>query len=371
MAFDVIVSGHLCADLLPETSQVPLQAFSSPGKLYEIGALEISTGGAVSNTGLALERLGVRVGLMTSVGDDLMGKVIIARLKERDAALGDLITIRPHESSSYTVILSPENTDRILLHYPGNNARFGIEDINFDLVEQAKIFHLGYPPILPRMYANDGPELLAIYQRVHATRTITSLDMALPDPNTPGGQFEWKGLLKRLLPSVDVFLPSLEEIMYMLRREDYLRAEGRIMGRVTRATVRAIGEELLAMGLAVAGVKLGEYGFYLRTTADRKRLARLETLGIDVDAWTDVEIWQPTFDVKVVGTTGAGDSAYAGFLAALLRRLSPADAVRFACAVGASNTEAADASSGVRSWDETIRRVQSGWRESNLQLPES
>jgi sugar/nucleoside kinase (ribokinase family) len=221
------------------------------------------------------------------------------------------------------------------------------------------------------MYANDGAELLAIYQRVHATRTITSLDMALPDPNTPGGQFEWKGLLKRLLPSVDVFLPSLEEIMYMLRREDYLRAEGRIMGRVTRATVRAIGEELLAMGLAVAGVKLGEYGFYLRTTADRKRLARLETLGIDVDAWTDVEIWQPTFDVKVVGTTGAGDSAYAGFLAALLRRLSPADAVRFACAVGASNTEAADASSGVRSWDETIRRVQSGWRESNLQLPES
>jgi len=370
MGFDVIVSGHLCADLLPETSHVPLQAFSSPGKLFEIGALAISTGGSVSNTGLALQRLGVHVGLMTAVGDDLLGQVIIARFKERDPALGDLLAVRQQEASSYSVILSPENADRIILHCPGNNARFTEQDIDFERVQQAKIFHLGYPPLLPMMYADGGQRLAEIYRRVHEMGVITSLDMALPDPNGPSGQADWRTLLQQVLPHVDIFLPSLEEITFMMRREDYLRAEGKIMGFVNRDYIRSIAADLLDMGLAVAGIKLGEYGFYLRTSSNRNLLQRLEALGVDLDAWTDVEIWQPTFEVNVIGTTGAGDSAYAGFLAALLKGFAPEQVMRFACAVGASNTEAADASSGIQSWQATDERLRSGWRESARIIPE-
>lgn len=61
---DVIVSGHMCLDLLPDMRDVPLDGMASPGRLFEIGALEMSTGGAVSNTGLALHKLGIDVGLM-------------------------------------------------------------------------------------------------------------------------------------------------------------------------------------------------------------------------------------------------------------------------------------------------------------------
>ncbi|MGC8782667.1 MAG: PfkB family carbohydrate kinase, partial [Anaerolineae bacterium] len=74
------------------------------------------------------------------------------------------------------------------------------------------------------------------------------------------------------------------------------------------------------------------------------------------------------FRVEVAGTTGAGDATIAGFLAALLRGLGPAEAVTAAVAVGACNVEAADALSGLRPWDETMRRVAAGWPRRELRL---
>ena len=332
MAFDIVVSGHLCADLLPETSHTPLSALASPGKLFEVGALAIATGGAVSNTGLALQRLGVPVALMTTVGDDLLGQVIIAGLKDRDPHLGDYIRLRQDTASSYSVILSPQNADRIILHCPGSNANFDHGDLDYGLIGSAKMFHLGYPPLLPRLYARQGESLLAIYRRVHDLGVITSLDFALPDPDGPSGQVDWRPILERVLPYVDVFLPSLEEIMFMLRRSDYETWQGALMQHVDRDYLRDLAEELLALGTAISGLKLGEYGLYLRTTAAAERLQCFQGIGLDLNAWRNCDCWRPAFEVQVIGTTGAGDCAYAAFLAALLRGLrtggSAADGLR-------------------------------------------
>jgi sugar/nucleoside kinase (ribokinase family) len=70
----------------------------------------------------------------------------------------------------------------------------------------------------------------------------------------------------------------------------------------------------------------------------------------------------------VVGTTGSGDATIAGFLSAFLREMSPEDAVNAAVAVGACNVEAADALSGLRSWDETLNRIGQGWEKHLIQL---
>ena len=97
---DIIVSGHLCLDLIPDMAHVPLQGFAQPGQLHEVGTLTISTGGVVSNTGLALHRLGANVRLMATVGDDLLGRVIIASLKTHDERLSELVTVQSGASSS-------------------------------------------------------------------------------------------------------------------------------------------------------------------------------------------------------------------------------------------------------------------------------
>ena len=82
-------------------------------------------------------------------------------------------------------------------------------------------------------------------------------------------------------------------------------------------------------------------------------------------------MWAPCFQVEVTGTTGAGDATIAGFLSALLRDMSPREALTMAVAVGACNVEAADAHSGLLGWPETTARIQGGWSRRPLDLSAS
>ena len=363
--FDIIVSGHLCADLIPNTKNLPMDALSHPGKLYEVGSLDISTGGSVSNTGLALHKLGVNVGMMTSVGDDLLGRTIINKLEEYDPKLGSMITIRQGVPTSYSIILSPENQDRVILHCTGNNDYFSLDDVDFEVVKSTRLFHLGYPPLLPKLYANHGADLIQMIKRIYEMEVLTSIDMAHPDPGGASGQVNWISLLQGLLPYVDVFAPSIEEIVFMIRRSDYDNWNGDVLSNLTLDYLSELAQNLLDMGTVIAAFKLGEYGFYMRTSKDRNKLSRFLPSGMNIERWIDQNIYQPAYTVNVVGTTGAGDSAYGGFLASLLRGLDPLQAMQMTCAVGACNVEAQDASSGIRSWDNTLARINAGWKLSN------
>lgn len=359
-AFDIIVSGHLCVDLIPEMDTVPLDQLPTPGRLFETGALTISTGGSVSNTGLSLHRLGVNVGMMATVGDDLLGKIIIAYLEGRDPSLSRFIRYKNGFTGSYTIALSPARVDRIFLHHPGTNSDFGVADVDFSLVAQAKIFHMGYPPLLPRLVRNDGEELAAIYAQAKATGVVTSLDMALPDPKSATGKADWRKILNRTLPHVDVFLPSIEEIIFCLRRPDHDAWGGEVLPHITLDYLADLAAELIDMGAVIAGFKLGEMGIFIQTS-DSARFVRLSGVAIKPGEWANLRLYNPAFQVDVVGTTGSGDSAYAGFLAAMLKGLSGTAALKWACAVGACNVEAADSNSGIRSWEETQARLEAGW----------
>ena len=81
----VVVSGHLCLDVTPafiNKQAIPLTGLFVPGRLINMGEVSISTGGSVSNTGIALQKLGISAGLMGKIGHDLFGDCIIRLLKE-------------------------------------------------------------------------------------------------------------------------------------------------------------------------------------------------------------------------------------------------------------------------------------------------
>jgi sugar/nucleoside kinase (ribokinase family) len=358
---EIVAAGHLCLDIFPQMDTVPLASLGTPGKLFETGPMAFSTGGSVSNTGLALHQLGTPVRLMAGVGDDLIGRAVCDVLERYGKGLSASVKLLTGQPSSYTIVLAPQKVDRIFLHCPGVNCTFDSSSVDYELLRGVKIFHLGYPALLPALYANEGAELTRIYQGAKATGVITSMDMALPDPLSAAGRADWVGIFRRTLPFVDVFVPSIEEILYCLRRPQHEAWRGAIFQHLTLDYLDGLADELLAMGVALAGFKLGEYGLYLKA-AGLERLAPLHTrLGLDVTVWAGQQVYQPAFQVTVVGTTGAGDSAFAALLTALLRGLDPAAAARMACAVGACNVEAADASSGVQSWSATEARVKAGW----------
>lgn len=372
--FDAIVAGHICLDVIPDLFAYPefrLDALLRPGHLVEIGPAAFSTGGPVANTGLALHRLGIRTQLMGKVGNDLFGQAVRQIVASYGSHLADGMIVDEQVSTSYTVIISPPGVDRILMHYAGANDTFGADDVRYDLVARARLFHFGYPPVMRRMYEDGGRQLAELDRRAKETDVTTSLDMAFVDPASEAGRADWVGILKSTLPHVDIFMPSLEEILFMLHREkfdQFYHAADRVgfLSLVTPQLLSDLGHELLDMGVKIIGLKLGERGLYVRT-ADRSAIGALgRARPSDVSAWANREMWSPCFQVNVVGTTGSGDATIAGFLGALLRDLSPEEALTAAVAVGACNVEAADALSGIRPWGETLQRVREGWARHPL-----
>ncbi len=259
---EVIVSGHLCLDILPDMRRVPTLDMLQPGKLVEVGAAGVATGGLVSNTGLALHTLGVPVALMAAVGDDLIGQLILLYLRRIDPGLTELISVQAGQSGSYSVVIAPGSADRTFLHCTGTNATFGVDQIDFTRLGQARLFHFGYPALLPRVVRRGGAELIDLFARAKATGVATSLDMTLPDVQSETGQADWRSILRQILPHVDIFVPSLEEILFSLRRADYDSWGACAWERVTEPYLRELADELIAMGAVIAGFKLGHLGMY-------------------------------------------------------------------------------------------------------------
>jgi sugar/nucleoside kinase (ribokinase family) len=372
-SLDIIVAGHICLDVIPAISQgqEAFERLFRPGKLVEIGPVAFSTGGPVANTGIALHRLGVDVQLMGKTGDDLFGQAIGRLVASQAPALADSMLLDPAANTSYTVVINPPQMDRIFLHHPGANDTFMADDVRYERVAQSRAFHFGYPPLMQSMYRDGGRELVEIFRRAKAAGATTSLDMALPDPTTASGQADWAAIIKATLPHVDIFLPSAEELLYMLRPStlhDLQRgaSDGDILPLVTAPLLSSLAAEVLALGSKIVAIKLGRRGFYLRTGDQASMAALGRAQPSDAARWAGRELWAPAFRANEVGATGSGDASIAGFWAALLRDLSPEEAIIAATAVGACNVEAADALSGILTWPATQVRVQAGWPKHDL-----
>lgn len=369
---DFIIAGNINLDIIPTVPRLscPSEEWAElliPGRLIEIGPAITSTGGAVSNIGIALSRLGFSPYLVSKIADDYFGQKIRTLLEEQDGLLSNHLIVSPSESTSYTLVMSLPGSDRLFLHSPGANDSFSENDIPFDLLERFKIFHFGYPPLMRRMYADSGKELISIFQRVKNSGLVTSLDMAKPDINSDAGRVDWRSILSQTLPYVDLFLPSFEEILFMLQPQLYKDLE-RQWGRanvnqgIEVDLLRTLSDELLEMGCAIVGIKLGDKGFYLKTSEQYSRYSSMENkLKVNPVNWAGRELLSPCFQVQVSGTTGSGDCTIAGFLASMAKGLPLEQALTTAVAVGAYSVEHPDATSGIPAWTIVQERIKSDW----------
>jgi sugar/nucleoside kinase (ribokinase family) len=261
----------------------------------------------------------------------------------------------------------------MFLHHAGLNATFGVDDVRWDDVARARVFHLGYPPLMARMIADGGAdggaEMTETFRRAKAAGATTSLDMSLPDAASAAGKIDWRAIMARTLPHVDLFLPSAEEALFLFDRAECAARAGApdILDTFTGARMTHLSEEALAMGAGVALIKCGHRGAYVRTAGTARLAATLCP-----PSWANRELWEPAFHVEhVAGATGSGDAAIAGFLASLLRGLELENALTMATAVGACNVMAPDALSGILDWDDTQSKVASAWKKSELTITDT
>ena len=124
-------------------------------------------------------------------------------------------------------MLAFPGVDRIILHNPGANDTFCADDLPMDVIRESALFHFGYPPHMKRMFENEGAELIRMMRLVREAGTVTSLDMSMVDPKSEAGQVDWRSVLEKTLPYVDIFAPSVEELTFMLDRDAYRKIKAK------------------------------------------------------------------------------------------------------------------------------------------------
>jgi sugar/nucleoside kinase (ribokinase family) len=363
--YDVMAAGHLCLDIIPRFTDTGAKGITDvmrPGKLVNVEAATVSTGGPVSNTGINMKTLGSKVCFCACTGDDAFGKLTVEMLRQSGNAEG-VHTVNG-TPSSYTVVVAPPGIDRIFLHNPGTNNTFCSDDLDPDLISQCRHFHFGYPPLMERMFADEGIDLQRVFRIAKEAGATTSCDMTLPDPDSTSGKAPWRNILRNILPYVDIFVPSIEETFYMLEPREFLEMKARyndteLIDHFTVGDYSNIADAVLAMGCKMTTLKSGHRGFYVKTNSKET----FDTLGAakprDVDNWSDRELWAPAFEVDEFGSaTGSGDSSIAGFLSAFLRGSNIEDALKYATCCGLQNVRVLDAVSGIKTWEETTQMLE-------------
>jgi sugar/nucleoside kinase (ribokinase family) len=320
----VVVAGHVCLDLTPALDSPPAV---EPGRLVAVGPLALSPGGCVSNTGLGLAALGVPTQLVADVGSDELGRVLVELLAASGADTGGIARLEGRVTS-YSIVVDFPGRDRTFWHHVGANAAFDgsgvVERIEKAArAEEEPILHLGYATHLPALYAEAGAALVGLVEAARSAGAMVSLDMAEITPGTEARAVDWEGLLARALPAVDVIKASVDDLAAMM--------PGRAgLGSSEWADL------LVKLGAAVALVTAGADGLDLRTGSEGRIGDADRALRAVPRDWSNRQLHIPSLATEIMATTGAGDAAAAGLLAALAQGLGPAESALLSAAAAAT-----------------------------------
>lgn len=366
----IMVAGHISLDITPEFRNSPTQKFSKvlqQGKLTNVGTAQMTLGGAVSNTGLALHKLGADVVLTAKIGTDMFGDIISKKLESHGCPM-HLIRDENGETS-YTIVIAPKGSDRAFLHDSGSNHTFCTEDLNWEEIKKVDYFHFGYPTLMRRFYENEGEELLNLYRTLKEFGITTSLDLTAVDPESEAGKCNWEKILRKVLPYVDFFVPSIEELGYMIDQERYQKwqdiAEGEDIVSILslKNDVRPLAEKVLSFGCRAILLKCGAAGMYLKTSGKEKILQA----DPDLEGWEDIELFEDSFvPDRILSGTGAGDTSIGAFLYAAMQGCTPKESVEYAAATGACCVSTYDTISGLKSFPELREKIQKGWEKQKI-----
>ena len=279
---DIVVVGSLNADLVVRSPRFP-----APGETIRGEDLATIPGGKGANQAVAAARLGARVAMIGCVGADAFGATLIENLKQNNVDVRHVLRDGSAATGTAIIIVDSNGQNSIILS-PGANARVSESDIEPAVLAGAQLLLLQFEiPMEAVLYA----ARLAKQKRV---RVILNPAPAREIP-------------EELLKTVDFILPNESELALLAQK------------KITdKASLEAAAHALVSRGAANVIVTLGEKGALLMGRHTKKYI--------------------PSYRVKPVDTTGAGDAFIGGMASALLHRKSPQDAVKYGCACGALAT---------------------------------
>lgn len=301
----ILCLGNFVADVIGK----PVERLPEPGTLLPLDTLAVHVGGGGPNCALALARLGVPVAVAGRIGRDLFGRFLREELAAAGVETGPVV-VDGDARTGVTLVCVDTAGERSFLHLSGANARFVAEDLDLDELPGVTHLHAASHFVLPAM---DGAPLAGLLRAARERGIITSLDTSWDQSG------QWMATLAPCLPETDLFMPSETEAEPLSGEAEPERMAAAFHDRGAQAVV----------------IKCGARGCFASANGER--------------------FWEPSFQVPVVDTTGAGDCWAAGFLTGHREGWPLRRCLRFANACGALSVGAVGAATAMRPMDEIER----------------
>jgi sugar/nucleoside kinase (ribokinase family) len=296
---DLLVLGEVNPDIVVRAAD-PRPVFGQAERWVDGIDLVIGSSSVIAACGAV--RLGLRTAIAGVVGDDALGRFMLAAMAERGLDIS-AVRLDPDVPTGASVILASA-TDRAILTAPGTIPLLRVADVPPALLARARHVHVGSFFLLDAARS----DLPAFFRAARAAGATTSVDSNWD----PSGS--WDGGIRALLAETDVFLPNLAEATRIARAAGAKVPDPESAAGAEASDAESAARALVALGPRVVVVKRGPDGA-LAATADG-RVARC-----------------PAIPVEPIDTIGAGDSFDAGFLASWLagRPLEACLAIGVAC----------------------------------------
>lgn len=310
---DAAIFGLIVADIIAEP--MDLRRPPKPGGLAFTNSVQLTTGGNVCNTGIAMAKLGMKVAAAGLVGNDVLGAAVTERLRQQGLETSGVFTSDRGQTSATVVAVEPGG-ERCFFHTPGV-ARFldaAAFRQCFPIFKRCGYVQVGYFGLLPAL----TPDLPALLRELKAVAPETKINLETVTPVGPWSELE------PILPHLDVFVPSRGEAVDLTGERDPLKMIAAFRRHMTRGLI---------------GIKLDAEGCIFDDGAGRP------------------PVMVPAYKIQPVDTTGAGDTWFAGLLTGLIRGMPLEQAGRLANRTAADCCTALGASAGIRTFEDTFSRI--------------
>jgi ribokinase len=305
----IVVVGSVNLDLVCTGKRIPV-----PGETLIGDKFQTFHGGKGANQAVAVGRLGYPVSLIAKVGDDDFGK----RLRQglRDASVNvRAVTTASGTASGVALISVDRKGQNSITVIPGANGMLLPQDLETCLPQLRSA-----GMILTQL---ETPLETVEYLCELAKRFQVPL-MLDPAPARP--------LSRKILRQVTYLTPNEAETCALC---------GIPTCDLNLAAARECARELLAKGSANVVIKMGRRGAFLAASDGLRCMV-------------------PSFKVKVVDSTAAGDAFNGGLTVGLMRGMAVQDAVRFGAAVAGVSVTRAGAQPAMPSEEDVNKLMRSG-----------
>jgi sugar/nucleoside kinase (ribokinase family) len=293
----------LCiGDLVADIFSSPIRRHPKPGEQIITDSIAVYPGGNALNTAIVLNRLGNKTAVAGSVGDDLLGSLLVTQLTGLGLNVAGVNRAQSATTAS-TIIFRRQGEDRRLIHSPGIGQEFTGRDVSMELIPNAGIVLVaGYL----KLGKWDDDYLKEYLRESHRRSCRTVLNVSILQDSSVH--------LERtlgLLDEIDVFVLNEQEARVLTGESDPCSQ----------------ARNLLEAGAGMIIITRGKNGLYA------------------TNGMQNVEMG--IFPVKAVDPTGCGDCFIAGISVGLSREWELIPLLEFASALGALGATAYGCTNGI------------------------